>query len=319
MSKLFQLSLFVILCCLFACKPNFDADIEAIKKSPVPTNLLVSAFFAEVPNLGANTIEAGIAQLAGVAGSAKWEASRPEKYKDNQDVVSVQVEVKSVSDKGNHTVKFQWLLNRKSKQNELLGFEVDGKKQSMIDAVMALKLGVISQDGNETPQSKGDEPSNAPLAPKGGVMSCKDVQHNEQNSYKYSENMDLLAKKANMKGWSRYTEDFVYSLCEGNTSDADKVVMYGGIQSDEAVNVARVLGIAYKPPQRDAKSMLFEMTEKQLAEFMCGACSSNAASYFVKNPDSDLGKLIKKALDGDKSARNQLNDMDWSSGPPKKK
>ena len=130
--------------CFFACKPSFDADIETIKNSPVPTNLLVSAFFAEVPNVGANTIDAGIAQLAGVAGSAKWEAYLAEKYKDNPDVVCVAVEVKSVSDKGNHTAKFQWLLNKKTKQSELIYFDVDGKKKSMIDAVMALKLGVLN-------------------------------------------------------------------------------------------------------------------------------------------------------------------------------
>ncbi len=128
---------------LSACKPNFNADIETIKKSAVPTNLLVSAFFAEVPNLGANTIEAGIAQLAGVAGSAKWEAYRTEKYKDNPDVVCVAVEVKCVSDKGNHIAKFQWLLNRSTKQNELVHFDVDGKKKSMMDAIMALKLGSL--------------------------------------------------------------------------------------------------------------------------------------------------------------------------------
>ena len=135
--------LFVTVSCLSSCTPNYNADIDAIKSSSVPTNLLVSAFFAEVPNLGANTIDAGIAQLAGVAGSAKWEAYRTEKYKDNPDVVCVAVEVKCVSDKGNHTAKFQWLLNRSSKQNELIYFDVDGKKKSMMDAIMALKFGSL--------------------------------------------------------------------------------------------------------------------------------------------------------------------------------
>ena len=103
MSKMITFLMLVLVSCLLSCKPSYDADVSAIKSSFVPTNLLVSAFFSEVPNLGTNTIEAGIAQLAGVAGSAKWEAYRTEKYKDNPDVVCVAVEVKCVSDKGNHT------------------------------------------------------------------------------------------------------------------------------------------------------------------------------------------------------------------------
>jgi hypothetical protein len=142
-NKWIILFLTLFTCFISACKPSFDADIDAIKSSSVPTNLLVSAFFAEVPNLGANTIDAGIAQLAGVAGSAQWEAYRTEKYKDNPDVVCVAVEVKCVSDKGNHTAKFQWLLNRSTKQNELVYFDVDGKKKSMMDAIMALKFGSL--------------------------------------------------------------------------------------------------------------------------------------------------------------------------------
>jgi hypothetical protein len=315
MRRIFSL-LLVLACCISACKPNFDADIDAIKKSAVPTNLLVSAFFAEVPNTGANTIDAGITQLAGVAGSVKWEAYRAEKYKDNPDVVCVAVEVKSVSDKGNHTFKFQWLLNRKSTQNELISFDVDGKKQSPIDAIMALRFGVVSQDGNETIQPKADEPPKATLSTKSRVINCKDIQYGDSN---YSDNMDLLAKKADLSSWSKYTEEFVSSLCKGNKSSADNVVMYGGIQSDEALRIAKALGVSYAPPQRDTKSLLFEMTNNKLSDFMCSACASNAASYFVENPNSDLGKLIKKALDGDKSARAKLNNMDWSSGPPKGK
>lgn len=155
----------ILLYCLTACNHGFDADIEAIKKTPVPTNLLVSAFFSEVPNEGASTIDAGISQLAGVAGSSKWSAYRSEKYKDNPDVVCVDVEVKCLSDKVNHTAKFQWLLNRKTEHYELLGFEVDGKKQSSIDAIMALRFGVLPQDGNETPPKQSVLTSQSSISP----------------------------------------------------------------------------------------------------------------------------------------------------------
>ena len=150
-----------------------------------------------------------------------------------------------------------------------------------------------------------------------GLMSCKDFDRNIAGDA-YFKNMDALAKHAKLtNGWYRDTEDFVYQLCNGDTKGADAVVANGGIQIDEAANVAKVLGINYTPPKRDAKSLLYEMTQRKLVEFMCTACAGNAAAYFVENPNTDTGKMIKRAMDGDKAAISILQDPAWSAGAPK--
>ena len=149
-------------------------------------------------------------------------------------------------------------------------------------------------------------------------MSCKDLERGNAGDI-YMKNMDALAKHARLiKGWYRDTEDFVYELCQGDFKAADAVVLGGGIQIDEAANVAKILGIKYAPPQRDAKSMLLEITEQKLGEFMCSACAGNAAVYFVDHPNTDTGKMIKRAMDGDQNARSILDNGSWASGAPVK-
>ncbi|MDF9788113.1 hypothetical protein [Polynucleobacter sphagniphilus] len=150
------------------------------------------------------------------------------------------------------------------------------------------------------------------------LMSCKDLERGNAGDI-YMKNMDALAKHARLiKGWYRDTEDFVYELCQGDFKAADSVVLGGGIQIDEAANVAKILGIKYAPPQRDAKSMLLEITEQKLGEFMCSACAGNAAVYFVDHPNTDTGKMIKRAMDGDQNARSILDNGSWASGAPVK-
>jgi hypothetical protein len=145
------------------------------------------------------------------------------------------------------------------------------------------------------------------------TMSCKDLVGQNHDDV-YSKRMDDLASAAKMtNGWYRDTEAFIYELCRGDTKAADGVVMSGGIQIDEAANIAKILGIKYTPPQRDAKSMLQEMTERKLVEFMCSACAGTAAAYFVDHPNTDTGKMIKRALDGDQNARSILSDPSWAT------
>ena len=137
-------------------------------------------------------------------------------------------------------------------------------------------------------------------------LTCKDVDN--KNTY-YHTNMDKLVSLAKLKAWSRYTEGFVYSLCMGDIKSANGEVLSGGIQADEAVRVAKVLNINFQAPERNHSDILYEIANRKLGEFLCSSCASNAASEFVKYPNSQRGKLIKQALDGNASAIQQLTKL----------
>jgi hypothetical protein len=150
-------------------------------------------------------------------------------------------------------------------------------------------------------------------------VSCKTLL-NQDHDDTYGQKMNYIAKNAQMtKGWNRNTEAFIYELCSGNKKGADAEIFSGGIQAYEAEKVAKILGIRYSAPERNAQSLLYEMTVRKLSEFMCSACAGNAAQYFVEHSNTEKGKLIKKAIDGDKGARAILeSDTSWSSGLPGK-
>jgi len=139
-----------------------------------------------------------------------------------------------------------------------------------------------------------------------GGLTCKDVDG--KNKY-YHSNMDKLASLAKLNGWYRNTEGFVFSLCMNDIKSADREVLFGGIQADEAGRVAKVLSINYQAPERSHSDILYEIANRKLAEYMCSACASNAALDFVNFPNSQRGKLIKQALDGNASAIKQVTSL----------
>lgn len=142
----------------------------------------------------------------------------------------------------------------------------------------------------------------------GKNIRCADVVYGKPD---YFDKMTTLAVQANMKGgnFSRYTETFVSSLCEGDIKSANHQVKSGNVSPTDAVNIAKVLNIKYSAPQRSSEDLLYEMVNSKLGEFMCTACADNAALEFAKNPNSANSKIIKDALDGDKTAQEKLKKL----------
>lgn len=112
--------------------------------------------------------------------------------------------------------------------------------------------------------------------------------------------------------WSRNDEDFVYSLCNGDLKGANAVIWQGTVSKDDALKFSKKLGIKFTPEDRDIKSYTYEYVHTKLIDFVCGVCASNLAQEYVDHPDSEVGKSVKKALDGDKDSQDFLANYDAS-------
>ena len=137
-------------------------------------------------------------------------------------------------------------------------------------------------------------------------VSCSDVKYGNPN---YHEKMDVLAARAKLPDnyWSRYHEDVVRDLCNGNVKDVDGLIDAGFVKPQEAQNIARVLGKTYKPKQRTETGKSYEYSRRKFTEMgACNACADNIAQYYTKKPDSPCGKLAKQALEGNSEATKKL-------------
>jgi len=110
--------------------------------------------------------------------------------------------------------------------------------------------------------------------------------------------------------WSKYDEEFVYSLCNGDIKGANEVIWEGSVSKYDALEFSKKLRIKFTPEDRDIKSYAYEDANKKLSEFVCSACASNLAQEYVDHPDSMVGKVVRKALDGDKASQDLLVDYD---------
>ena len=79
------LALVLLLAVLTACG-SYSRDIEAVKESNVPTGI-VNEELAK--------------QFAGARGKIDWAAERPEKYKDNENIVLVRATIERTGRSGN--------------------------------------------------------------------------------------------------------------------------------------------------------------------------------------------------------------------------
>ena len=52
--------------------------------------------------------------------------------------------------------------------------------------------------------------------------------------------------------------------------------------------------------QNDVESQLLQLG-------MCNSCAGNAASFYIKKPNSRCAKLVKQALEGNPDARTEIS------------
>lgn len=117
----------VVLCLLllvFACTDLAkNKDIEAVKNSPLELGLDLTNKYM-IGDL--------VKEIAGIKGSVQWESFTPEKYKDNPNIVCVQVDIKRNMDK-NNLVTMQYLLNRQTGFVKVGYLGVDSVGKSALD------------------------------------------------------------------------------------------------------------------------------------------------------------------------------------------
>jgi hypothetical protein len=123
---------------------------------------------------------------------------------------------------------------------------------------------------------------------------------------KYADNMEALAKKANLPDgyYSRYHEDLVKALCQGNLKVVNSLIDNGDVSADESARIRQAL--TETPPRSDAGRSYGFSKQKFIAMGLCMACADNVAQWYVQRPTSRCGMLAKHALEGDPDAVKEL-------------
>ena len=115
----------LLLLALAACGA-FDRDIDAVKKSNVPTGIVNEEL---------------VRQLAGARGEVAWSAERPEKYKDNEHIVLVRATIDRLGRSGaKHKIEMDWIRNRQTDKIDLERVAVDGEEQSIVGGALQFLL-----------------------------------------------------------------------------------------------------------------------------------------------------------------------------------
>ncbi len=110
---------------LAACG-GYGSDIEAVKQSSAPTGIVNEEL---------------VRQIAGARGKASWSAERPEKYKDNENIVLVRAMVDRIGRSGaKHQVVLDWIHNRQTEKIDLERVLVDGEEQTLVGGALQVLL-----------------------------------------------------------------------------------------------------------------------------------------------------------------------------------
>ena len=120
------LALVLTLAALLAACGAYSRDIAAVQDSNVPTGI-VNEELAK--------------QFAGARGKIGWSAERPEKYKDNDNIVLVRATIERFGRSGNkREVILEWIRNRQTDKIDLECVLVDGEEQGMMGGAIQLLL-----------------------------------------------------------------------------------------------------------------------------------------------------------------------------------
>ncbi len=103
---------------------------------------------------------------------------------------------------------------------------------------------------------------------------------------------------------------FISEICLNSIQgmvNAQEMIDMGRVDAHWGKSAASALGIDFAIKNRSHKGLLFEQVNSSLFDLgLCHPCAYNAAEYYVDNPDSILGYLIRDALKGDSEALQKL-------------
>jgi len=86
-------------------------------------------------------------QLAGVEGKVEYKAFHPDKYKDNPDIVCIEVDVVRSPNSRYKNFKVQYLMNRRMQNMELGYCELNGKPVPLLEFGIALSDMLLESTG----------------------------------------------------------------------------------------------------------------------------------------------------------------------------
>lgn len=110
---------------LTGCGDSFSDDIKTVKASPGP----------------GGTAEEFVNQLAGARGQVTWSGSKPQRYKDNPNIVEVVAKIeKSTRAGAKRQVDLAWINNRQTRQVALERVAIDGQPQSFAAGALGILL-----------------------------------------------------------------------------------------------------------------------------------------------------------------------------------
>ena len=138
--------------------------------------------------------------------------------------------------------------------------------------------------------------------------TCADVDWEQAPADTVDDAMDRLSDVAGLPdGYTKYHTEVVHGLCKGDTAEVDQQVDYGYVPQADVEKMAAVLGVTYVPKERTSVGRAYATARPVLSSMgLCSACADNAAELYAKDPDSQCGLLVQKALAGDDVAKKEL-------------
>lgn len=108
---------------------------------------------------------------------------------------------------------------------------------------------------------------------------------------------------------NRNTELAVTYFCENQLKGVQQLIDAGYITRSDAYILADYLGVRFEGKTRSMEGRLYGLVYRELLDIgLCTACASNAASQYVDSPNSYVGRLVERSLEGDKIAIELLID-----------
>lgn len=131
------------------------------------------------------------------------------------------------------------------------------------------------------------------------ALTCKDVEYGNNN---YGENMETLTIEARLIGGSegyfnRNHEAVISLLCEADNTGVEKMIDTGYVRRSEVEGMKEVLGLDKRSPAGRNYEYAYIKLINEVGLSTAG--SSNAAHFYAYKPNSECGKLTKRALAGE--------------------
>ncbi|TXD96530.1 hypothetical protein ES754_10355 [Psychrobacter frigidicola] len=139
------------------------------------------------------------------------------------------------------------------------------------------------------------------------ALNCKDVKYGNDN---YHENMEALAIEARLRDgyFSRYHEGVVSELCGYGDDDIEGLIDRGYIRRSEVEGIKEALGLDSR--SRAGRNYEYAWNKFNFETELSSAQSGNLASFYADEPNSECGKMAKRALAGDRIAIRKLEKED---------